>query len=89
MHDEETSNSNFNEKDIHTTRDDPDVTVDSESNKDEGETDMLGNTTNIQDAFIFCPMLGSISLDKTLEQGIFASEREMTKMEETKKFQPQ
>ena len=56
-----------NEEDIHITRDDPDVTFDSELNTDDGEMDVLRNTTNTQDAFIFCPILGSISLDKTLE----------------------
>ena len=45
---------------------------------------MLENTTYIQDAFIFCPSVGSFALNETLKQGIFASEREMNQMEETK-----
>ena len=45
---------------------------------------MLGNTTLVQDAFIFCPDMGIIQMDKVLEQGIFISESEMSQMEETK-----
>ena len=48
-----TNNSDLNEKDIQTTRVNPDVAFDSKPNKDEGEIDRLGNTTNIQDAFTF------------------------------------
>ena len=44
----------------------------------------MDNTANIQDAFIFCPMLGSFVLKETLEQGIFASERKMSQIKETK-----
>ena len=44
----------------------------------------MENTANIHDAFIFCPMLTSVILNKKLEQGIFASEREMSQMEDTK-----
>ena len=84
VHHEEINNSDFNDEDIHRTRDDPDVTFDSESNKDKGEIDVLENTTYIQDAFIFCPSVGSFALNETLKQGIFASEREMNQMEETK-----
>ena len=64
--------SDFDDEDIHITRDVPDVTFDSESNTDDGETDVLGNTTIFKDVFIFCPSLGSISIsmDKTLEQDL-------------------
>ena len=62
----------------------PNVAFDSESNKEKGELDCLANTTNIQDAIILCPMLGSFVLNETLEQGIFASEREMSQMGDTK-----
>ena len=70
-------------KDIHTTRVNPNVTFDSESKKDAGEIDRFKDTSIIQDIFIFCPMLGPIVLNKTLEQYIFASEREMSQMEDT------
>ena len=43
---------------------------------------MLGNTDNIQDAFIYCPNMGTIQMDKILEQGIFISKREMSEMVE-------
>ena len=35
---------------------------------------MLGNTTNVPDAFIFCPNKGAIQTDKLLDPGIFISE---------------
>ena len=43
------------------------------------------DTIVIQDAFIFCPMLEPIVLNETVGQGIFASEREMSEMEEDKR----
>ena len=49
----EISYSDYNNEDIHITRDDPNVSFDSESNTDDGEIDVLGNISNIQDAFIF------------------------------------
>ena len=49
------------------SRDDPDVTFDIDSNMDDGEIGMSGNTNNIQDAFIFCPIMGSITMDKALD----------------------
>ena len=53
--------------------------------EDSGET-MLGNTTNVPDAFIFCPNIGIIQMDKLLEQGIFISESEMSQLEGTKNY---
>ena len=50
----------------------------------EGEIDRLQDKSLMQDAFIFCPMLEPVVLNETLEQGIFASEREMNQMEATK-----
>ena len=44
----------------------------------------LLDAIEIKDAFIFCPMSEPIVLNETLGQGIFASEREMTEMEENK-----
>ena len=44
----------FNDEDIHITREDPEVSFDKESNMDDGENDVLGNTDSTQDAFIFC-----------------------------------
>ena len=38
----------------------------------------------VQDAFIFCPIGGTIVLNEVLQQGIFASEQEMDRLEETK-----
>jgi hypothetical protein len=43
------------------------------------------NTIEIQDAFIFCPMSEPIVQNETLGQGIFASEREMSDMEEDRR----
>ena len=39
------------------------VAFDSEANKDAEEIDKLENTSYIQDAFIFCPMMGSVVLN--------------------------
>ena len=77
------NDSSFNEEDIHITREDPEVSFDEKSKMDDGEVDVLGNTDNIQDAFIFCLNMGTIKMNKILEQGIFISEREMGQMEET------
>ena len=43
-------------------------------------------TTNVPDAFIFCPNMGIIQMDKVLEQGIFINESEMSQVEETTKL---
>jgi len=43
------------------------------------------NTIEIQDTFIFCPMSEPIVQNETLGQGIFASEREMSDMEEDRR----
>ena len=51
---------------------------------DDGEAEVLGNAENIQAAFIFCPNMGTIQMDKILEQGTFISEREMSEMVETR-----
>ena len=55
-----------------------------ESKKNEEEKNKLQDTSFIQDAFIFCPMLVSIVINDTMVQGIFASEREMNQTECTK-----
>ena len=39
---------------------------------------------SVQDAFVFCPMGNTTLLNEALQQGIFASEQEMDKLEETK-----
>ena len=39
---------------------------------------------HIQDAFVFCPMTGSIQMDSILAQAIFLSEKEMSQMEDRK-----
>ena len=46
--------------------------------------DRLQDTSLIQDAFIFCPMLESFFFYETLVQGIFAIESEMNQMECTR-----
>ena len=45
---------------------------------------MLDNTDDVQDAFIFCPNLCTVKMDKILEQGIFISKTDMSKKKETK-----
>ena len=49
---------------------------------DENE-DAICNLKHIQDAFVFCPIMGSIKMDNILVQGIFLSEKEMSQMENT------
>ena len=64
----------------------PKAAFDSESNMDDGEVDRVADTPiTIQDTFIFCPMAGTFVLNETLKQGIFASENEMSQLEDTKK----
>ena len=50
---------------------------------DEDE-DAICNPKYIQDAFVFCPMMGSIQMESILAQGIFLSEKEMSQMEDRK-----
>ena len=50
---------------------------------DENE-DAICNSKHIQDAFVFCPIMGSIQMDSILAQGIFLSEKEMSQMEDRK-----
>ena len=52
--------------------------------KDEGDVDAVEDKIIIQDAFIFCPMVGTFALNELLKQGIFASEQEMSQMKDTK-----
>ena len=59
------------------TRENPEDLSDTELDMLDEETDLLGNVHYVQDAFIFCPMMGTIQIDKILEQGIFFSEKEM------------
>ena len=42
------------------------------------------NSELLQDAFVFCPMMGSIQMESILAQDIFLSEQEMTQMEENR-----
>ena len=82
---------------LSSTRGFTDVPFDTESSKEiESEKDcpsirqegdnVLLDTIVIQDAFIFCPMLEPIVLNKTLVQGIFANERETSELEDTQIF---
>ena len=78
------------------TRGLPDVLFDSESTKENQAKNSAGtepttsfNDVNkdmfsVQDAFAFCPMGDTIVLNEVLQQGIFASEQEVDKLEETK-----
>ena len=50
----------YDEEDIHLTGENPEVLSDNESDMDGGEVDVLGNTGNIQHAFIFCANMGTI-----------------------------
>ena len=50
---------------------------------DENE-DAICNSEHVQDAFVFCPMIGSIQMESILAQGIFLSEQDMTQMEESR-----
>ena len=84
IHDIEDNDPIDDEEDIHLTRENPEVLSANESCMDVWEEDMLANTGNIQDAFIFCPNIGTIKMDNIIEQGIFISENEMSQMEETK-----
>ena len=65
---DETNTPNSMEKDINTTKFDLEDTLEKESNKDEEETDRLQDTSLIQDAFIFCPMMESFVLSETMIQ---------------------
>ena len=63
----------------------PKADFDSESNMDDGEVDRVADTPiTIQDTFIFCPMAGTFVLNETQKQGIFAREREMSELKDTK-----
>ena len=42
--------------------------------------DAICNPKQVQDAFVFCPMLKSIEMDSIMAQGIFLSEKEMNQM---------
>ena len=50
---------------------------------DENEN-AIGNSEHIKDAFVSCPMMGSIQMESILAQGLFQSEQEMTQMEESR-----
>ena len=64
----------------------PEAILDSESNMDEKEVYKVADIPiTIQDAFVFYPMAGTLVLNKTLKQGIFASENEMNQTQTTKK----
>ena len=69
---------------IQPTRGNPKVLSDTELHRKDEDVDLLGNTNNVQDAFIFFPMMGTIQADKILEQGSFFSAKEMSQMEETR-----
>ena len=52
---------------------------------DEREVDKVADTPiTIQHTFVFCPMAGTFVLNKTLKQGIFASENEMSQTKQRK-----
>ena len=51
--------------------------------EDENE-DAICNLDQVQDAFIFCPIIKSIEMDSIMAQGIFQSENEMSEGDERK-----
>ena len=51
--------------------------------EDENE-DAICNLDQVQDAFIFCPIIKSIEMDSIMAQGIFQSEKEMSEGDERK-----
>ena len=44
--------------------------------------DAICNPKYIQNAFVFCQMMGSIQMENILAQGIFLSEKEISQMED-------
>ena len=49
---------------IQPTRENPEVLFDTESDRRDEDRAVLANTNNVQDAFIVCPMMGTIQADK-------------------------
>ena len=65
---------------------DPEILSDNVSERmveDENE-DAICNLDQVQDAFIFCPIIKSIEMDSIMAQGIFQSETEMSDGDERK-----
>ena len=69
---------------IRLTEENPEVLSDYESESMDENKDAICNSKHIQDAFVFCPVMGSIQMDSILAQGIFLSEKEMSQMEDRK-----
>ena len=69
---------------IRLTEENPEVLSDYESESMDENKDAICNSKHIQDAFVFCPIMGSIQMDSILAQGIFLSEKEMSQMEDRK-----
>ena len=66
---------------------DPEILSDNVSERmvvDENE-DVVYNLDQVQDAFIFCPIIKSIDMDNIMAQGIFQSETEMSDGDERKR----
>ena len=84
--DHELSKENLEET-IQLKRDCPEILSDNVSERmveDENE-DAVCNLDQVQDAFIFCPIIKSIEMDSMMAQGIFQSETEMSDGDERKR----
>ena len=60
---------------IRLSRELPEILSDPESERMDVNKDAICNPKYIQDAFVFCPMMGSIQMESFLAQGIFLSEK--------------
>ena len=69
---------------IRLSRESPEVLSDLESERMDENENAICNSEHVQDAFVFCPMMGSIQMESILAQGFFLSEQEMTQMEESR-----
>ena len=59
----------------------PESSPDNESERMVENEDSICNFEQVQDAFVFCPMIKSIEMDSIMAQGVFQSEKEMSQME--------
>ena len=69
-----------NNKTIRLSRESPEVLSDQESERMVEEENAICNPSLVQDAFVFCPIMGSFQMESILPHGIFRSETEMTEM---------
>ena len=72
------------DKSIQFSRENSEVWSEANSDRMDGNKDVIGNLKHIQDAFVFCPIMGSIQMDNIVAQGIFLREKELSQMVDTK-----